>query len=245
MIRFFRRVFLRNWGLKLFSFLLALVLWLTLIPEEKVASEKILTVPLELHNIPAGLEVVEKPPATVDVKIRAPRRLLEQITSATVHAILDLRKARIDVQDYPLNENMISIPQGAEVKEIRPRQVSLKLERTAEALLDVEPNITGELKEGLGVVKIEVVPGQVLVQGPESKLNPRAKVKTTPIDISDLTQSTEVEADLILPHPDLRVASSKASVVVKIVIQEVKTAPSPPEKKKSFFYPRNILFHPN
>jgi len=232
MVILLRRIFLRNWGLKLFSFLLALILWLTLIPEEKIFSEKNLTVTLELHNLPTGIEVVEKPPSTVDIRIRAPRRLIGQITQANVHAVLDLREARVDVQDYVLNERMISIPQGAEVKEVRPSQVSLTLERTIQAMLDVEPNITGELQEGLGVVKIEVVPPQVLVRGPESKVNKNDKVRTTPVDISSFTQSTEVEANLILPNPDLRLASAQSAVRVKIVIQVLNTEEKKPEKKK-------------
>ena len=223
MVRLLRRLFLRNWGLKLFSFILALILWLTLIPEEKIFSEKSLTVPLELHNLPSDMVIVEKPPANVDVRIRAPKRLIGQITPSSVHAVLDLRNARIDVQDYVLNESMISIPQGAEVKEVRPSQVNLKLERTIQALLEVEPTITGELQEGLGVVTIEVVPSQVLVRGPESKVNKNDKVRTTPVDITSFTQSQEVEANLILPNPDLRLASTQTAVRVKIVIQEVNT----------------------
>jgi len=232
MIRLFRRVFLRNWGLKLFSFLIALVLWLTLIPEEKVFTEKNLTVLLELHNIPPGLEVVEKPPSTVDVKIRTPRRLLEQVSPTNVRAVLDLRDARVDVQNYDLNESMIKIPQGAEVKEVRPSQVSLKLERIVEAMLEVEPQIIGELQEGLGVVKIAVVPPQVLVRGPESKINQNAKVRTTPIDISLLTQSTVIEVRLILPNPDLQFASAQTAVRVSVLIQEDKAGEKTLEIKK-------------
>ena len=232
MIRILRRLFLRNWGLKLFSFLLALVIWLTLIPEEKIFSEKTLTVPLELHNIPSGMEIVEKPPSVVDVKIRAAKSLIGQVTSANVHAVLDLKRARIDVQDYTLSENMISIPQGAEVKEVFPSQVRLKLERTAEVLLDVEPVTTGQLPEGVKLIKIEAIPPQVRVRGPESKVKDDYKVKTTPIDISALTQSDEKEANLILPNPDLRLATSRTTVTVRFLIQQELSEEQPPEKKK-------------
>jgi len=81
-------------------------------------------------------------------------------------------------------------------------------------------------------VKIEVVPPQVLVRGPESKVNKNDKVRTTPVDISSFTQSTEVEANLILPNPDLRLASAQSAVRVKIVIQVLNTEEKKPEKKK-------------
>jgi YbbR domain-containing protein len=232
MIKILRRVFLRNWGLKLFSFLVAFILWLVLIPEEKTFAEKNLTVSLELYNIPPGMDVVGKPPSTVDVKIRAPESLIGQITPANVRAVLDLRNARPDVENYVLNESMISAPPGAEIKEVRPRQVSLKLERTVALMLDVEPHIIGKLREGLGVAKIEVVPRQVLVRGPESKINQKEKVRTTPVDLTPLTQSTEIEANLILPNADLQFASAQTAVRVKILIQEDKTEEKPPVKKK-------------
>jgi YbbR domain-containing protein len=220
MKRFLKNLFLKNWGLKLFSFLLALILWLTLITPEKVFSEKTLTIPLELHNIPSEVELMERPLATIDVKIRASKSLINNITSANVHAVLNLEKASLDQEDYPLNKSMISIPSGAEVREIYPSQVSLKLERTKEILLDVEANIIGKLKEGLKLENIGIFPPQVLIKGPESKVKDRYKVRTSPIDISALTETTELEADLILPNPELRLASTETKVRVRILIQE-------------------------
>ncbi len=220
MKRFFKRLFLKNWGLKLFSFLLALILWLTLITPEKIFSDKWLTIPLELHNIPPEMELMEKPPASVDVKIRASKSLINDITSANVYAVLNLEKASIDQEDYPLRKSMISIPSGAEVREIRQSQVSLKLERTREILLDVEANIIGELKKGLKVENVGVFPPQVLIKGPESKVKDNYKVRTSPIDISSFTETIELEADLILPNPDLRLASTQTKVRVRILIQE-------------------------
>ena len=197
----------------------------------KIFSEKTLTVPLELHNIPSETELVEKPPSTVDVKIRAPQRIINQVTPATVHVVLNLEKASVDQREYPLNKNMVSIPGGAEVKDIHPSQVNLRLEKTKEIMLEVVPNIIGELKEGLKIVKIEVIPPEVLIKGPESKVNDNYKVRTGPLDISSLTQSTELEADLILPNPDLKLATSQTKVRVRIIIQE-ENAEEKNEKEK-------------
>jgi YbbR domain-containing protein len=231
MIRLIRRVFLRNWGLKLFSFIIALVLWLTLIPDDKIFDEKMLPVRLDVHNIPSDMALVEKPPSTLNVIIRAPKRLINQFTSTNVTAVLDLRGARVDVQDYPLNPNMIRAPEGAEIKEVSPMQVRLKLERIVEEMLEVEPDIMGELPEGLGVAKIDVSPSRVRVRGPESKVNKEDKVRTQPIDISTLTKPTEVEAILLLPDPDLRLVTSRTTVTVRILIQEINQKEKPEIKK--------------
>lgn len=232
MRKFIKNLFLKNWGLKLFSLLIALLLWLILIPEEKITSEKTLTVPLELHNIPPEMELVERPPSTVDVTIRAPQRLINQVNSATVHAVLNLESARIDQVEYPLNKNMISILEGAEVRDIHPSQVNLRLERTKEIMLEVVPNIIGELNESLKIAKIEVIPSQVPIRGPESEVQEKYKLRTSPLDISSLTGSTELEADLILPNPNLKLASSQTKVKVRIILQQKNPAEENNQRKK-------------
>jgi len=232
MIKIIRNLIVRNWGLKLLSLLLAFILWLSLIPEEKTFSEKTLTIPLETLNTPADMELVEKPDPTVDVTIRAANRMINQISAANVFAKLNLSAATVFQQEYPLNETMISIPPGAEVVRISPTKVRLKLERTKEVMLDIAPTVIGQAKEGYGVSKIEVVPPRVLVKGPESKVREKDKASTSPINISELTASTEVEADLILPKPELRLASPRARVRVRIFLDEIKPSEKPEPRRK-------------
>jgi len=232
MIKTIRNLFVRNWELKLLSLLLAFILWLSLIPEEKTLSEKTLTIPLETLNIPADMELVEKPDSTVDVTIRAPNRMINEVSAANVFAKLNLSTASVFQQEYPLNETMISIPPGAAVVRISPTKVRLKLERTQEVLLDIVPTIIGQAKQGYGVSKIEITPPRVLVKGPESKIREKEKVSTSPIDISELTASTELEADLILPKPELRLASPRSRVKVRIFLEEIKASGKPEPKRK-------------
>lgn len=219
MKRFFKKLFTKNWELKLISLILALILWLAL--SEKISSEKNLTIHLETHNIPPEMELVKKPPEKIDVRIKAPNRYIDQITPANVVAKLNLENASVIQEYYTLTETMISIPAGAKAKVIKisPNTVNLKLEKTKEIMLEVEPGIVGVVKEGFKF-RWSVVPTQVLIQGPESKLKEDYIVRTSPVDISELTLTTEFEADLILPNPYVRLASSQIKVLVTIHIQE-------------------------
>ncbi len=230
---FLKGLFLKNWGLKLFSLLIALILWITLIPPEKMYQEKNLTISLETHNLPQNLELVKKPPATIDVTIRAPYRYIDQITSTTVVAELNLENASLFQEDYTLNESMISMPTGvrATVVKITPNTVNLKLEKSIEIMLEVVPDTIGDPIEGLRIEKIEVNPIQVLIRGAESKIKKDYKVRTSPIDISTLMQTTELEADLILPSPDLSFATSLTKVKVTIFIVEENPGKTPGQKK--------------
>jgi len=232
MIKTLRNLFLRNWELKLLSLVLAFFLWVSLIPEEKTLSEKTLTIPLETHNLPPDMELVEKPDPTVDVTVRAPNRLINEVSAANVFVKLNLSAASLYQQEYPLNETMISLPPGASVVRISPTKVRLKLERTREAMLDIVPTVIGQAKEGYGVSKIEITPSRVPVKGPESKVREKDKISTSPINISELTSSAEFEADLILPKPELRLASPRTRVRVKIFIEEIRPSGKPEPKKK-------------
>jgi YbbR domain-containing protein len=217
----------------LFSFLLAIILWLTLIPEEKMYSEKTLVVPLELINIPANMEPTERVQPSINVTLTASNRLIPQIAAANVHAVIDLRNASIQQKDYPINLSMISIPAGAEIKEIYPSQVKINLEDTKEVQLKIEANIIGKLADGYELKKIELVPSEVQIRGPKSKVPDRAVVRTTPIDIASLTQSTELEVDLILPNPDVRFSGKNSKVLVRLLIQQKggEGEPKQPDKK--------------
>ncbi len=218
--RFLRALFLKNWGLKLFSLFLAVLLWLLLVPEEKIFHERTLILPLDLYSIPGHLELVERDVSTVEVTIRAPKRLIDQIGPANVFAKLNLERASVIQEDYPLLPSIISAPAGAQVIKLSPNKARLKFEKSKEVELAVEPNLIGRLRRGLKLENAEVLPPRVSVRGPESKFRELDKVYTTPIDISNLTESTDVRADLILPRPEMRLSGQQTFVRVRLAIAE-------------------------
>jgi len=230
------RLFTKNWELKLVSLILASILWVALIGEEKTKAEKTLTVNLEIHNRPEQMLLVERPPATVDVIIRASRRLLPQITALNVHVALDLTSATVAQTEYPLNLNMVSVPPDAEVKEILPSVVSLELENRLDIAIPVEYDSYGELPEGLNLVNIECIPPVIMIYGPESKISDDLKAKTSPIDLSQITQSAEISLNPILPDPQLRLVDSEQKILVRLIVEkpeaEAEEETASPKKKK-------------
>jgi YbbR domain-containing protein len=217
-MRALHTLFVRNGALKLLSFVLAVVLWITLIPEEKIFSEKSFVVPLEPRNLPAAFEISERPPATVDVTVRAPNRLLGQMTSADVQAVLNLSRANLNQEDYPLNLDIVAVPPGAKAVRVFPNKAHLKLERSAEVLMEIQAVTVGKPKEGWKVDQIELLPSKVFVRGPESKIKAKEKIRTSPIDISGLETAKTFEADLILPRPELRFTTALTRASVKITL---------------------------
>ena len=233
-----KRIFTKNWELKLVSLLLAMILWVTLIGEEKTKAEKTLTVNLEVHNRPEQMLLVERPPSTVDVTIRASRRLLPEITALNVHVALDLADATVAQTDYALNRNMVSIPPQAVVKEISPSMVTLKLENRKDITIPIEVESHGELPEGVKLVNIECIPAEISIYGPESKINDRLKARTSLIDLSQYTESITIPVNPILPDPELRLVDSEQKIQVRLVVEKIEPegeedGETPPTKKKA------------
>jgi YbbR domain-containing protein len=218
MNRNFKHLFTRNWGLKLTALLLSFILWMTLIPEEKINSDKTFVVALETRNRPADFEVVEKPQATVEVTLRANNRVLNQLSAANVHCILNLEKATVNQEDYPLNPDLIAAPGEAKVVRVMPNKVRLKIERGKEVSMEIAPEIIGKPKAGFKVVRTELIPSKAIVRGAESKIKPKDKIRTSPIDITGLAQTADFEADIILPKPELRLKTAQTKVRVRVVI---------------------------
>jgi len=208
----------RNWGLKLTALLLAFILWMTLIPEEKIQSDKTLTVGLEVRNLPPDFEIVEKPQATVEVTLRAANRVLNQLTPATVHGLLNLERSTVNQEDYPLNPDMITAPPEAKIIRVMPNKVHLKIEKGKEVSMEIMPEIIGKPKDGFKIARIELIPSKAFVRGPESKIKPKDRIRTSPIDITGLAQTAEFEADLILPKPELRLTTAQTKTKVKVVL---------------------------
>ena len=217
MIRFLQGLIVRNWGLKLLALVLAFLLWLALMPEEKIFSEKSLTVPLETRGLPAEFEIVEKPQAAIEVTLRAPNRLLGTLTAGDIQAVLSLGRATVNQEDYPLNPDMILVPAGAKAVRVFPNKVRVKVERSKEDLMEVQPVFVGKLRNGW---TIDVLPSKVFVRGPESKFKTKEKVRTSPIDVTNLVRTSVFEVDLILPKPELRFTSPVIRAKVTITVPQ-------------------------
>ena len=80
-----------NLGLKLISLALAVLLWFVI--GEKT-SERGLSVPVELQNVPRELELVGEPTNVVDVRLRAAPSVIQRLTPGDVSARIDLSGVR-------------------------------------------------------------------------------------------------------------------------------------------------------
>jgi YbbR domain-containing protein len=206
----------RNLGLKAVSVGLALLLWMIVSGEEIV--ERGLRVPLELQQVPVGLELLGDVPATVDVRVRGAQGTLSRVGTGDAIAVLDLRSARSGRRLFPLGPDQVRVPFGVEVVQVTPSAVAMAFEASATRLVPVAPTVDGRPAPGYVVGPLAADPKAVEVIGPESAVKRATEVLTEPVSVTGARAHVKEVVVLGLLDPSLRLKTARsATVFVQIV----------------------------
>lgn len=213
----------RHLGLKFISVAIAVALWYVVAGEQVV--ERSLRVALETQNTPEQLELVENPPAAIDVRVRGSAGLLRQVAPGDVAAVLDLSTARSGRRLFHLTRDNVRVPFGVEVTQVSPGTIPLVFERSGSRTVPVIPNIEGEPQEGYLVGSISTEPKTVEVVGPESALRPLDHAITEPVSIQGATRRIREQANIGVADPRLRLRTpANAMVTVDVYPAPVQRA---------------------
>lgn len=115
----------QHWELKLLALGVSMVLWAFVMTSEK--ADLILAAPLELDNIPAGLEVKGERPDSVDVQLHGLRGALSRLGTDRVKARLNLSGARAGEVTVRVLPEQITVPPGITVVRVNPSRIRLIL----------------------------------------------------------------------------------------------------------------------
>src|SRR5688572_26056831 len=176
----------RHLGLKVVAIALATLLWLSVAGEHVV--ERIMRVPLEFRNIPAELEVVGDPPATVDVRLRGSSGLLSRLEGTDVVAVIDVATARPGSRLFHIRTDEVRAPYGVEVAQVVPGTLAIELEKSASRIVPVVPPLEGDPAPGYVIGRITSDPATVEIRGPESRVRRLAEAITEPVVVSGMRE---------------------------------------------------------
>lgn len=124
----FWRVLVNNLSLKLLALLLATALWLLATGAKD--SERDLSLPLTLRNLPAGFSLAGQLPDTIEVTVSGPRIRLLGLRTEELSLSLDLRNLGEGTVTFSGMEKRLRIPPGITVMRIYPSVVDVTLVRT-------------------------------------------------------------------------------------------------------------------
>ncbi len=203
-------------GLKLLSLVMALVLWMVVSGEETV--ERGLRVPLELQQVPAGLELTGDVPTTADLRVRGPSGTLSRVSAGDVVAVLDLRSAVEGRRLFTLTPEQIRVPFGVEVVQVTPSAIAMAFERSAIKQVPVVPAVDGLPAAGYVIGAKTADPPRVEVIGPESIVKTVAEVLTEAVSVAGARDRVTQTVAIGVLDPSLRLKNARsAAVTVQIV----------------------------
>lgn len=192
----------RKLGLKVLSVVIAVMLWLAVGGEQEV--ERTLRSPLELQNVPDGLEVVGETPSTVDVRVRGTSSTLGDLSSGDVVTVLDAGAAKARRQLFHLGPEQVRAPFGVEVTFVRPTTVPLQFERQMTKVVPVAPAIEGQPGPGYFIERVTVEPTEVEIVGPESALRAVHQAATETVELAGATGPVRETVNIGLPDSSAR-----------------------------------------
>ena len=205
----------RHLWLKVLSVGLALLLWMVVAGEEMV--ERGLRVPLELLQVPSGIELLGDVPTTVDVRVRGASGTLSRVGQGDVVAVLDLRTAKSGRRLFPIGPDQVRVPYGVQVVQVMPSAVALAFEASASRQVPVVPSVDGRPAAGYVVGPMTAEPPSVEVIGPESMVKRVAEVLTEPVTVTGAKEAVRETVSLGVLDPSLRLKSARALVTVQVV----------------------------
>jgi YbbR domain-containing protein len=195
---------------------MALMLWMIVSGEETV--ERGLRVPLELQQLPSGIELAGDVPTTVDVRVRGGSSTLSRVSAGDVVAVLDLRSARPGRRVFPLTSDQVKVPFGVDVVQIMPSAIAVVFESSATRHVRVVPAVDGRPAPGFVVGDRAAEPATVEIAGPESAVNRASEAVTEAVSVAGARERVREVVTLGLLDPSLRLTNARsATVTVQIV----------------------------
>lgn len=124
-MNFFRRLFFHNWHLKLFSLILAFLLWASYTSESQVEIGYL--VPVEFSGVSEVLELSGDVPAQVHIRLRGRSAVLRRLTPADLAVTVSLDATPAGDTLILLSRQQIDLPPGVEVVRFSPSQIRIRL----------------------------------------------------------------------------------------------------------------------
>ncbi len=222
---------MKHTSLKIFSLLIAVVLWLYVQSESNTVVRSFIA-PVELKGIPEGMIVTSPSSPAAEVTVRGPSFIVNKIPSSppifTMTAPTGLTKSYTATLS---GANLDLLPRVSVVS-IEPGEIKFELERIVSKNLTVRVPKLGSLPTDLSLTEIKLSPESIAALGPESQLANRSFIETEPIDLATISQSQD--RNLVLRSPGAKVRLEKEEVTAKISVALVK-------KERTFETPIKVM----
>jgi YbbR domain-containing protein len=216
---FLRKYVLHNFGLKLLSLVVAVLLWMAVTRDPM--AEVALNVPIEFHNSPEHLEISSETIPQVQVRVRGPVREVRELSAAEVHAVIDLANVQAGERTYDLAPRLIHVPDGISVVQAVPAQIRISFDRRETRQVEVKPRVIGTFATGYRIEKVMALPQAVTIVGPATHVRGVETAITDPVDASGVVGTATFLTHAYVSDPLVRLTDS-SPIRVTVVTEKQK-----------------------
>jgi YbbR domain-containing protein len=210
---------LDNLPMKAVSLAIAVVLWFVIAGEK--TSERGLSIPVELQNVPTNLEMTGEAINMVEVRLRASPGIIHALGPGEISAQVDLAGSGEGERIIHLNPETIRVPFGVRVVKITPSILTLNFEKTLQKVVPVRPRLLGRPAAGREVTEVTSDPAEVRISGPKSRVQEVESAFTEPVSLDGATTDVTEAVSVGLEDPMLRLLDAP-QVKVTARVAEVK-----------------------
>ncbi len=204
-----------NLSYKIVALLITLILWMIIFTSKEAAVEKVVPVQYSTSN---DMVLLNKLPNEVRFRVIGARMVLKKVSAENEPLNIDLTTAREGVSTIRIHADSLDLPANAKVVGIMPPMITVRLEKLISKIVPIEVVTMGQLPKGKRLLKVAAQPEIWEIFGPRSEIAKIGKVKTLPLDLSQI-ESTGLQ-DVNLDMKDLNLdAKSQGRIKVQVVIK--------------------------
>lgn len=188
-----------------------------------------------------GLEIGEATVEPETVTIESAESQVDRVAIVKAYVNMEGVESSVASRAVPVN---VYDNQGNELNvRVNPEMVTVSVDvHTPSKDIPVEISTTGELPNNVVLDAITADPAEITVFGSEETLEGITEIVTEPIDLSEISQSTELEVGLEVPTGIQRIEQEQVNVSVEVGGLESSTFESIEVQSENLSADRSIRF---
>jgi len=154
------------------------------------------------------------------IRVRGPERVIRQLRSNDVQAVLDLAGSKAEARTFDLTAQQVDHPRDVSVVQVVPSQLRLSFDTRLSREVEVHPRVTGNFASGDQIVRIDADPPRITISGPRHHVEKIDAAITDPIDASGTLGSAVFTTNAYVADPLVQVAQG-TSIRVTVVVEKL------------------------
>jgi hypothetical protein len=212
------RLITRNFGWKLGSLALAVLLWFAILGEPELVTTH--ATPILYKSLPQGLLIGSDALDEVRVELRGPSGKLSPDRLSEMAVLLDLSEVKgPGERTFTLSDADFLLPQGVTFLRSVPSQLRVRFSKLVSREVPVDIRVYAPPPTGYRIVHQEAVPDKLRIAGPEGRVTAVPSAQTDAIDLSGTTANREIRVNAFISDPQVRFEVSPV-VTVKLTIEK-------------------------